>query len=60
MIKRALLEAGLKKHLTEDLNLPAYVHALEAGGGTATLWISMKMIPAMLTRPRSAPWAISG
>ena len=44
MIKRALLEAGLKKHLTEDLNLPGIhdVHALEAGGGTATLWISMK------------------
>ena len=46
MIKRALLEAGLKKHLTEDLNLPGIhdVHALEAGGGTATLWISMKQM----------------
>ena len=44
MIKRALLEAGLKKHLIEHLNLPGIcdVHALEAGGGTATLWISMK------------------
>ena len=44
MIKRALLEAGLKKHLSEVLNLPGIrdVHALEAGGGTATLWISMR------------------
>ncbi len=44
MLKRALLEAGLKKHLSEDLNLPGIrdVHALEAGGGTAILWISMK------------------
>jgi len=44
MIKRALLEAGLKKHLAVDLNLPGIrdVHALEAGGGTATLWISVK------------------
>ncbi len=44
MIKRALLEAGLKKHLSVDLNLPGItdVHALEAGGATATLWISMK------------------
>ena len=44
MIKRALLEAGLKKHLAEELSLPGIrdVHALEAGGGTATLWISMR------------------
>ena len=44
MIKRALLEAGLKKHLTTALNLPGItdVNVLEAGGGTATLWISMK------------------
>ncbi len=43
MIKRALLEAGLKVHLTQDLNLPGIhaVHALEAGGCTATLWVSM-------------------
>ena len=48
MIKRALLEAGLKKHLVEDLNLPGIraVHALEAGGGTATLWISMRKMYA--------------
>ena len=48
MIKRALLEAGLKKHLAEDLNLPGIraVHALEAGGGTATLWISMRKMYA--------------
>ena len=44
MIKRALLEAGLKKHLRDDLNIPgiAGVHALEAGGCTATLWIALK------------------
>ena len=42
-IKRALLEAGLKKHLSVDLNIPGItdVHALEAGGCTATLWISL-------------------
>lgn len=44
MIKRALLEAGLKKHLAHDLNIPGItdVNALEAGGCTAALWISMK------------------
>ena len=44
MIKRTLLEAGLKKHLSDDLNIPGItdVHALEAGGCTAALWISMK------------------
>jgi len=48
MIKRALLEAGLKKHLTHDLNIPGIsdVHALEAGGCTAALWISMKKMYA--------------
>lgn len=48
MIKRALLEAGLKKHLSVDLNLPGIVdvHALEAGGGTAILWISLKKMYA--------------
>ena len=44
MIKVALLEAGLKKHLSDDLNIPGIVdvHALEAGGCTAILWISLK------------------
>ena len=48
MIKRALLEAGLKKHLRDTLNIPgiADVHALEAGGGTATLWIAMEKMYA--------------
>ena len=48
MIKRALLEAGLKKHLAIDLNIPGItdVHALEAGGCTAALWISMKKMYA--------------
>ena len=48
MIKRSLLEAGLKKHLSEDLRIPgiADVHALEAGGCTATLWISLKKMYA--------------
>ena len=43
MIKRSLLEAGLKKHLREDLRIPGItaVHALEAGGCTATLWIAL-------------------
>lgn len=44
MIKVALLEAGVKKHLSDDLNIPGVVdvHALEAGGCTAILWISLK------------------
>ena len=48
MIKRSLLEAGLKKHLSEDLRIPgiADVHALEAGGCTATLWISLRKMYA--------------
>lgn len=48
MIKRALLEAGLKKHLAVDLNIPGItdVNALEAGGCTAACWISMKKMYA--------------
>jgi UbiD family decarboxylase len=44
MIKRNLLEAALFKHLTRTLNIPgvADVHAIEAGGCTAMLWISVK------------------
>jgi UbiD family decarboxylase len=44
MIKRNLLEAALYKHLTRDLHLPgiADLHALEASGCTATLWVSVK------------------
>ena len=44
MIKRILLEASLLKHLGQDLNIPGVVdiHALEAGGCTATLWVSIK------------------
>src|SRR3972149_186125 len=40
IIKRALLEASLLKHLRENLKIPgiADVHALEAGGRTATPW----------------------
>jgi UbiD family decarboxylase len=39
-----LLEANLLKHLMEDLRIPGIVdvHALEAGGCTATLWMSIK------------------
>ena len=48
MIKRALLEAGLKRHLREILNLPGItdVHVLEPGGGTAILWIAIKKMYA--------------
>ena len=47
MIKRALLEAGLKKHLSVDLNLPGItdVHALEACS-----WVR-SAIPLGLGRP---------
>ena len=46
MIKKVLLEAGLMRHLTETLNIPgiADVHALEAGGCTAALWVSLRKI----------------
>jgi len=44
MIKRNLLEANLLKHLSQTLRIPGLVdlHALEAGGCTATLWVSLK------------------
>jgi UbiD family decarboxylase len=44
MIKRVLLEAGLLHHLRDVLNLPGITdaHVLEAGGGTATLWLSLR------------------
>jgi 4-hydroxy-3-polyprenylbenzoate decarboxylase len=44
MIKRNLLEANLLKHLSQTLRIPGVVdlHALEAGGCTATLWVSLK------------------
>ncbi len=46
MIKRNLLEAGLYKHLSGALNLPgiADIHAVEAGGCTAILWISVRKL----------------
>ena len=48
MIKRNLLEASLYKHLSVDLSLPgiADVHAIEAGGCTAILWVSVKKMYA--------------
>jgi len=48
MIKHLLLEANLLKHLRNVLNIPGVsdVHALEAGGATATLWIAVKKIYA--------------
>jgi 4-hydroxy-3-polyprenylbenzoate decarboxylase len=44
MIKRNLLEANLLKHLNQTLRIPGIVdlHALESGGCTATLWVSLK------------------
>jgi UbiD family decarboxylase len=44
MIKRNLLEANLLKHLTQTLRIPGVVdiHALESGGCTATLWVSLR------------------
>lgn len=46
IIKRALLEASLLKHLTVNLKIPGVVDvlALEAGGCTATLWVSIKKL----------------
>jgi 4-hydroxy-3-polyprenylbenzoate decarboxylase len=43
-IKRNLLEANLLKHLAQTLRIPGIVdlHALESGGCTATLWVSLK------------------
>jgi UbiD family decarboxylase len=44
MIKRNLLEANLLKHLVQTLRIPGIVdlHALESGGCTAMLWVSLK------------------
>ena len=44
MMKRHLLEATLFKHLSQDLHLPGIVdlHAIEASGCTAMLWVSLK------------------
>jgi len=44
MIKRHLLEPSMVKHLSRNLNIPGIVdlHAIEAGGCTAMLWISLK------------------
>jgi UbiD family decarboxylase len=44
LIKRHLLEESMRKHLSRNLNIPgiADVHAIEAGGCTAILWISVK------------------
>lgn len=46
MIKRNLLEANLLKHLSNNLRIPGIsdIHALEAGGCTAALWVSIKKI----------------
>jgi UbiD family decarboxylase len=46
MIKRNLLEANLLKHLTQTLRIPGIVdlHALESGGCTAMLWVSLQKI----------------
>src|SRR5262249_57605017 len=46
MRKKGLLEEGLVRHLTETLNIPgiADAHVLEAGGGTAVLWVSLRKI----------------
>ena len=44
IIKRNLLEASLYQHLSSSLHIPGVtdVHALEAGGCTAILWVSVK------------------
>jgi UbiD family decarboxylase len=63
MIKRALLEAGLKQHLRDTLNIPGItdVHALEAGGCTATLWISLKkMYPGHVDQTAFGAWSYFG
>jgi UbiD family decarboxylase len=46
MIKRNLLEANLLKHLVQNLRIPGIVdiHALESGGCTAMLWVSLRKI----------------
>ncbi|MBI4456057.1 MAG: UbiD family decarboxylase [Acidobacteria bacterium] len=44
MIKRNLLEASMLKHLRQNLSIPGIVdlHAIEASGCTAMLWVSLK------------------
>jgi UbiD family decarboxylase len=63
MIKRNLLEANLLKHLTENLRIPGItdLHALESGGCTATLWISLrKMYTGHVDQLAMAVWGYFG
>ncbi len=58
-----VLEAGIKKHLRDTLNIPGItnVHALEAGGCTATLWISLdKMYPGQVDQTAFGAWSYQG
>jgi len=63
IIKRALLEASLLKHLTGTLKIPGIVdlHTLEAGGCTATIWVSIKkMYTGQVDQIAFAIWGYFG
>lgn len=63
MIKRNLLEANLLKHLSQTLRIPGIVdlHALESGGCTATLWVSLKkMYTGHVDQLAMAVWGYFG
>ena len=63
MLKVALLESNLLKHLKGVLNIPgiADVHALEAGGCTAICWISLeKMYAGQVDQVGMAVWGYMG
>ena len=63
MLKVALLESNILKHLKTTLNIPgiADVHALEAGGCTAICWVSLKkMYHGQVDQTAMAIWGYMG
>ncbi len=63
MLKVALLESNILKHLKTTLNIPgiADVHALEAGGCTSICWVSLKkMYSGHVDQVAMAIWGYMG
>ena len=63
MLKVALLESNILKHLKTTLNIPGIddVHALEAGGCTSICWVSLKkMYSGHVDQVAMAIWGYMG
>lgn len=63
MLKVALLESNILRHLKSVLNIPgiADVHALEAGGCTSICWVSLKkMYSGHVDQTAMAIWGYMG